>query len=96
MSYTDLDTLEPIPGDLVMALTPMRSWESEDVRGTGGTYIQHGETALVLATWMVGTKVRLKLVRDDRMRIFSCQHFVVRRNWKVVMPAPRLPTFGCP
>jgi len=92
MTFSDL---EPIPGDLVMALNAMRAWESEEVRGYVGELIMVGEQALVLATWDVGNQRRLKVVRDNRVLMFSCAGHTVHRNWKVVMPAPRFPTSGC-
>jgi hypothetical protein len=96
MSYTDLDSLEPIPGDLIVALHVMRAWEEEDRRGKDGTIINEGEQALVLASWNVGNKRRFKLFRNDRILTFSCFEHCVRRNWKVARAAPRLPTTGCP
>jgi len=95
MSYIDLDSLEPIPGDLVVARVDMRSWVSDLERGTSGDWILTGEQAVVLETWEDGTKRRIRVLRDDRILLFSCPGHVVRRNWKVVATAPRLPTSGC-
>ncbi len=96
MSYSDLDSLTPVPGDLVMARVCMRAWESEERKGLNGAYIDRGEQALIITTWSVGNQLRIKLLRDQRLLVFSCAEHCVRKNWKVVRPAPRLPTLGCP
>lgn len=95
MSCTDLDSLEPIPGDYVLALNAMRSWEQELYRGISGELIMVGEQALVLETWSIGNQRRLRVVRDSRIMLFSCADHAVRRNWRVVVPAPRFPTSDC-
>lgn len=96
MSTSDLDSFEPVPGDYVMALNAMRSWEQDSYRGFMGEMIMAGEQALVLETWTVGNQRRVRVVRDQRILLFSCAEHAVRRNWRVVMPAPRMPTSGCP
>lgn len=96
MFSSDLDSLELVPGDLVMALNAMRAWEHGLYRGFMGEMIMAGEQALVLHTWLVGNQMRVRVMRDQRILMFSCPEHVVRRNWKIVMPAPRMPTFGCP
>lgn len=88
--------LEPIPGDLVAALNTMRSWEREDFRGHSGQHIQVGEQALVIGAWFVGNQLRLRVVRAERVLLFSSAAHAVRRNWSIVRAAPRLPTLGCP
>lgn len=95
MSSFDLDTLEPIAGDYVVALNPMRAWESEVRKGHHGPYIQKGEQALVLATWEEGNQLRMRVVRDNRILLFSCASYAVRKNWRIAVAAPRLPTSGC-
>jgi hypothetical protein len=95
-SYTDLDSLEPIAGDLIVALVGIRSWENEQHRGVDGLYIEKGQQALVLSTWMVGNQCRIKVLRDNRILVFSHPDHCVRKNWKVAVPVPRLPTLGCP
>lgn len=92
----DPDTPEPIPGDLVLALNAMRSWEQDSYRGFRGEMIMAGEQALVLETWTVGNQRRMRVVRDQRILLFSCAEHAVRRNWRVVVLAPRIPTSGCP
>lgn len=92
MSYIDLDSLEPIPGDLVMARRDMRGWESEDRRGVSGEWMLTGEQAMVIDTWSHGNQRRIRVIRDLRIILFSCPDHVVRKNWKVVGPAPRLPS----
>ena len=96
MSSYDLDSLEPVPGDYVMALNAMRAWEQDLYRGFMGEMIMAGEQALVLETWSMGNQRRIRVVRDHRILMFSCAEHAVRRNWRVVVPAPRLPTSGCP
>lgn len=96
MSFFDPDTLEPIAGDLIVALNPMRAWEEDRRKGHNGLHIQKGEQALVLATWTEGNQLRIRVVRDNRIILFSCPEHAVRKNWKVAVPAPRLPTSGCP
>lgn len=96
MSFIDLDSLEPVAGDLVVALNPMRAWEEDRLKGHYGEHIQKGEQALVLETWYEGGQRRVRVVRASRILLFSCPDHAVRKNWKVVVPVPRLPTSGCP
>ena len=88
--------LEPIPGDLIVARIAMRSWESDDVRGRNGLYVKEGEQALVIATWTVGNQFRLRVVRDQRILLFSHPVHVVRVNWAIAHAAPRLPNLVMP
>jgi hypothetical protein len=90
MSYTDLDALEPVPGDLIVARVAMRAWEDDSRRGTNGEVIQAGEQAMVVQTWEVGNQRRMRVIHDQRLLVFSCAAHVVRRNWKVAGPAPRV------
>ena len=80
MSSTVLD--EPVAGCLLVALRPMRAWENDDVRGELGTVIMTGEQALLLATWLEGKQRRLRVVRDQRIFLFSCADHTVNKNWR--------------
>ena len=96
MSSFDPDTLpELVPGDLVMAVVAMRSWEREFYQGFVGEMIMAGEQALVLETWSVGNRRRIRIVRDQRILMFSCAEHNVSRTWKIIVPASRHPIGSC-
>lgn len=75
-----IDTV-PTPGDLIVALHSMRSWETDTTRGTDGQYIFEGEQAIVIMTWSVGKQIRMKTFRNDRILVFSCAEHCVLKNW---------------
>jgi hypothetical protein len=80
MSSTYLDVL---PGDLLVALRPMRAWENDRAKGTSGCPIGAGEQALVLETWTEGHQRRVRVIRDQRLLLFSCPDHVACRNWRL-------------
>jgi len=86
------DALEALVGDMVMARCPMRSWESEHERGNNGRWIAPGEQALVVASWTEGSQRRFKVLRDNRVMLFSMSFWLVSTNWEVIMRPTRLPT----
>ena len=90
------DITELAPGDLIAAVHEMRAWENEDKRGFSDVWIRQGERATVVQVWLVGNQQRVRVFRSNRFMLFSCQSHCVFRNWNIVVPAPRLPTFGCP
>lgn len=97
MSSSDLDSItELVPGDYIVAVHDMRAWENEDKCGWSDYWIHVGEQALVVQLWEVGNQQRVRVFRNDRFLLFSCQAHCVFKNWKVAMAAPRLPTLGCP
>ena len=61
----------------------MRAWDNESCRGTAGALILPGQQALLLETWLEGNQRRLRLVREQRIVLFSCPDHVVGRNWKL-------------
>ncbi len=75
------------PGTLVVALNTMRAWESDDRRGTVGEYIRVGEQALVLAGWITGNQLRLRVFRNNRTLLFSSASHAAHKNWKVAVPS---------
>lgn len=96
MSSSDLSELEPVPGDLVVAKNVMRAWETELVRGNMGAHILKGEQVLVVEVWDVGNQRRMKVIREDRIMVFSNPLHVVRQNWTIAQAVPRFPSSGCP
>jgi hypothetical protein len=91
-SCAEVGEFEPVPGDLIVALHTMRAWEDEFERGLMGEHVQAGEQAFVVSTWSVGNQRRMKLLREDRLLVFSCANHCVCKNWRVVRAGPRLPT----
>ena len=89
------DITELVPGDFVVAAHEMRAWVNEDVRGDSNVWIRQGEQATVVETWLVGNQRRVRVFRNNKFLLFSCKEHCVFRNWKLVTPAPRLPTSGC-
>jgi hypothetical protein len=84
---------QPLPGDVVHAAHRMRAWESDHERGTEGIWIEHGQTALVLQLWRVGhQRVRVRMLFNDRIAMFSCKALDLPRNWHVANR--QLPTSG--
>jgi len=79
---TDVE-LTPLPGDLVVALKESRAWESELVRNLNGDVIQVGEIAMVLYTYDVGAQLRMHVLRNNRIMLFSCARRVWSQNWKI-------------
>lgn len=71
------------PGAFLIAQRSMRSWEDVDTKGTSGTVISVGQQALLIATWLVGEQRRFRVIRDERILLFSCPDHVTFRNWKV-------------
>jgi hypothetical protein len=82
----------PYPGDLLRARRRMRGWESDWDRGTAGPWIRTGDLALVLQVWTVGGRlgpwddghVRIRLLFDGHIALFSCHTDTLWLNWDVV------------
>lgn len=74
----------PHPGDMLSSLVPMRAWEDDNRRGTRGTCLAAGQHVLVVGKWDVGGQLRMKVIYDDRVIVFSCSRRVMDRNWKSV------------
>ena len=70
-----------LPGDLLVALRPMRAWEDDRAKGTHGCPIRPGEQALVLESWLEGAQRRVRVIRDQRLLLFSCPDHAVAKNW---------------
>jgi len=66
-----------------VALVPMRAWEDDERRGEHGLRLDAGQHVLVIDTWEVGKQLRVRVVYDERVTVFSCAMRVVDRNWKV-------------
>lgn len=91
MSYVQRN-LEP--GDLIVSTHDMRAWETEERRGTSGEWILKGEQALVINTWIAGNQIRIRVLRDQRVLLFSCPAHVVYRNWRIANVGLGLPVTG--
>jgi hypothetical protein len=75
---------QPLPGDVVHAVHRMRAWEDDFKRGTDGAWIEAGQQALVLQLWHVGRqRVRVRMLFNDRIAVFSCLARDLTRNWHV-------------
>lgn len=73
-----------VPGDVLLALNPMRTWESDSVRGSNGRYLEKGAVVLVLNTWIVGNQLRLRIIHNDHVMLVSCAEHAAHKNWKSV------------
>jgi hypothetical protein len=71
------------PGDLIVATHDMRAWETDERRGVSGEWVLKGEQALVINTWHAGNQIRIRVLRDLRVLLFSCPTHVVYRNWRI-------------
>lgn len=71
------------PGDLIVALNDLRAWETDQKRGWSHVYILKGQQALVINTWLVGNQLRMRVLRNLRVLLFSCPAHVVYRNWRI-------------
>lgn len=69
------------PGDVMLALRRMRSWEDETRRGRDGLNVEPGEIALVLSSWAIGKQTRIRAVVDGRIMLLSCPRHTVALNW---------------
>lgn len=75
----------PKTGDLVEARYRMRAWENDHERGTEGIWTEVGDLGMVLAVWGVGRgRIRMKLLINDRIAMFSCHKLDLPRNWPIV------------
>lgn len=83
-----------LPGDLIIALNPMRSWESPVIRGNEGDYIKSGEQAFVLTVNVCGNCMRMSVLRNNRIMFFSCKLHTVHKNWKIAEHETVMPTSG--
>lgn len=79
-------------GTLLQVLRPMRAWENDRERGYEGTVIEPGTRALLLQTWEVGNQVRLRVIANDHILLFSNPRHTVTLNWEVVSEAKVTPS----
>ena len=71
-----------LPGDIIIALGSMRSWESPYERGKDGRTIEEGQTALYLSCVETdGNKRRLVVLFDGQMAYFSSDIRHTSMNW---------------
>lgn len=77
------DNLMPCPGDMIVARHNMTSWNSvlEYAPSSGQIYVN--EYAIVIQRWLIGHNVRLIVLHNGMIRIFSCKLSNLRRNWKI-------------
>jgi len=78
------EILMPCPGDMIIALHDMLSWNSVNVYAPSPGQILKNEHAIVLQRWMVGNNVRLITIHSGSIRIFSCKLSNLRRNWSII------------
>lgn len=86
--------LQVLPGDMIIALNSMRAWETQNIRGKYGEYINKGEQVLVLSTHTCGHHLRLTVLRDNRILFFSCASYALHKNWKMASQITGFPTSG--
>lgn len=71
----------PNPGDLVVTRRAMRAWVGDNERGHDGHRVDTGRTAIVLQRWRVGNQVRLRVIVDGKVVVFSHSPHCVSLNW---------------
>lgn len=79
-------------GTLIRALKSMRAWSNDQERGYDGPVIEPGAQALVLQTWMVGEQVRIRVMANDTIMLFSNPKHTVSLNWEVLSEAKATPS----
>lgn len=63
----------------------MRAWESDNERGVTGPWVGEGDLAVVIQAWVVGNRqVRLRLIVNDLISVFSCELHNLAVNWQPV------------
>ncbi len=88
-----MPTDDVFPGDMVRAVHRMRAWESDWERGGDGVWVEPGDVGLVLQVWRVSRgRIRLRLLTNDRIAMFSCYARDLPKNWRV--ESRQLPTSG--
>lgn len=73
-----------LPGDVVVVQHEMRAWVSDTERGNDGDWVRPGDIGFVVETWTVGNQVRLRVLINDRLAVFSNPPHTVRLNWRKV------------
>ncbi len=75
----------PTPGTMLQASRRMRAWEDDRERGVNGAWVKPGDIGLVVQSWMVGNRaVRLRLIVNEVVCVFSCDHRNLDFNWLVL------------
>ena len=70
----------PCPGDLIVARRRLRAWASDQERGDGIT-VEEGALGLVLQRWREGSQLRLRVLINDAIVVFSHHARNVTLNW---------------
>jgi hypothetical protein len=81
--------LEVFPGDVIAAVRYMRAWESDTCRGYTGRDVHKDDEGLLISTRMIGNQLRLYILMNERIEIFSSNPHVLGLNWRVVSRPPR-------
>jgi hypothetical protein len=71
----------PTVGSLLVARRPMQAWINDNERGQGGLRVAEGDTGLVLQVWRVNTRVRIRMLVNDVVVMFSHVQNCVWLNW---------------
>ena len=79
-------------GTLLRAAKRMRAWSNDLERGYDGPWVEVGDIAIVLSTWIEGKRVRLRVLSNDRIMLFSHVAHTVALNWEVARPAMATPS----
>lgn len=74
----------PRPGDVVVAYCGMRSWDSDEIRGESGWIVPTGTPGLVVQTWRVDKQVRLRLLINGQLLLFSTNVYMFPNNWRLL------------
>ena len=75
---------EPMPGDLIQAMNDMRSWETDEVRGTSGEWVFKCDQVLLVQVWDVGRQRRYRVLCKNRLLLFSSTLVGAALNWKII------------
>ena len=81
---TLMNILLPRPGDMIIALHDMLSWNSINKYAPSPSQILKNDYALVLQCWMIGNNIRFVTMHSGFIRIFSCKLSNLRRNWSII------------
>ena len=74
-----------VSGELIVACSSMRAWESPYERGKDGQIINEGQMVLYLSTIKTdGNKQRFIVLFEGRLSYFSCDIRHCNRNWKTL------------
>lgn len=80
-----IDVILPSPGTMIRAMRRMHGWESDDVKGQDGPWVTEGDVGLVVQAWFVGRRhIRLRLIINDLINVFSCERHNLSVNWSLI------------